>query len=133
MTWTTLLDPEVTRTFVDSDELHGAWFVPKDWPGKGPSVVMEIPECILHASFPQPSGVPVVMVNRPGPNVNVRGLIRSACKRAREVHACIGFMCNTAAQAEGAATIAGNTLPGYERVALERMYGCDNRARGNLS
>ena len=133
MTWTTLLDPEVTRTFVDSDELHGAWFVPKDWPGKGPSVVMEIPECILHASFPQPNGGPVVMVNRPGPNVSVRGLIRSACERAREVHACIGFMCNTGAQAEGAATIAGNTLPDYERVALERMYSCDTRARSNLS
>ena len=74
-----------------------------------------------------------MMINRPGPNVNVRGLIRSACQRAREVHACIGFMCNTGAQAEGAATIAGNLLPDYERVALERMYGCDNRARGNLS
>jgi len=61
MTWTTLLDPEVTRAFVDSEQLHGAWFVPKDWPGKGPSVVMEIPECILHASFPQPSGVPVAL------------------------------------------------------------------------
>jgi hypothetical protein len=133
MTWTTLLDPEVTCTFVDSEQLHGAWFVPRDWPDKGPSVVMEIPECILHASFPQPSGVPVVMINRPGPNVNVRGVIRSACERARECRACIGFMCNTAAQAEGAATIAGNLLPDYERVALERMYGCDNRARGNLS
>jgi hypothetical protein len=133
MTWTTLLDPEVTRVFMDSEQLHGAWFVPRDWPGKGPSVVMEIPECILHASFPQPSDVPVVIINRPGPSVNVRGLIRSACERAREVHACIGFMCNTAAQAEGAATIAGNTLPDYERVPLERMYSGDTRARGNLS
>ena len=133
MTWTTLLDPEVTRAFVDSEQLHGAWFVPKDWPGKGPSVVMEIPECILHASFPRPKGGPVVMINRPGPNVSVRRLIRSACERAREVHACIGFMCNTAAQAEGAATIAGNTLWDYERVALERMYSADTRARSNLS
>jgi hypothetical protein len=43
MTWTTLLDPEVTHTFMGSEQLHGAWFVPKDWPGKGPSVVMEVP------------------------------------------------------------------------------------------
>jgi hypothetical protein len=65
MAWTTLLDPEVTRVFMDSEQLHGAWFVPKDWPGKGPSVVMEVPECILHASFPRPSDVPVVIINRP--------------------------------------------------------------------
>ena len=52
--------------------------------------------------------------------------------RAR-YRACIGFMCNTADQAFNTAWFAGGLLPDYERVALERMCGCDTRARGNLS
>jgi hypothetical protein len=131
--WTTRLDPEVARPFVGSEELHGAWFVPKDWPGQGPSVVMEIPECILHVCLPQRNGVPMVWINRAGPIVDIKGLIRSACERAQGYRACIGFMCNTADQAHNAARFAGNLLPDYERVALERMYDADNRARGNLS
>jgi hypothetical protein len=53
MTWTTLLDPDLTRSYMGSGELHSAWFMQKGWPGKGPCVALEIPECKLHVCLLQ--------------------------------------------------------------------------------
>jgi hypothetical protein len=108
--------------------------MPKGWPGKGPIVSLEIPECKLHVCLLQLNGEPVVFVNRPRSNKNIKTWIRNACESARERQACLSFMCDTAEQAEQAANFAGKLLPkNYERVALERMYSPDTRARGDLS
>ena len=131
--WTTLLDPELP--YMGDKELHTAWFMPNGWPGKGPCVALEIPECKLHVCLLQLDGEPVVIVNRPRSNKNIKKWVRSACERAREYQACISFTCDTAEQAEDAAKLAAKFLPkDYERVALERMYRPETRVvRGNLS
>jgi hypothetical protein len=133
MSWTTLVNPETTRQYMGDKELHSAWFMPKGWPGKGPCVSLEIPECNLHVCLPQPDGEPVVIVNQPRFNKNVKSWIRGACARAREYQACLSFSCDTTEQAEQAARFAGRLLPNYERVALERMYRPETRLRGDLS
>jgi hypothetical protein len=107
MSWTTLLVPEMTRDYMGDKELHSAWFVPKGWP--------------------------VVIVNQPGTNKNIKYWTRSACKRARQYRACLSFACDTAEQIEEAAKVVGKILPNYERVALERMYRPETRVAGKLS
>jgi hypothetical protein len=133
MTWTTLVEPDLSRPHMGSRELHMVCLLPKGWPGKGACVSLEIPECKLIVCLPQPNGEPVVIVNQPFNN-NIKTWVRRACETACEYHACITFHCDTGEQAERAAKLAGRSLPNYERVALERMYGADTRRlRDNLS
>lgn len=131
MSWTTRVLPELTRPY-GVEEAHNAWFVPKGWPGKGPAVSLLIPECELQLCILDGKGEPVLMINRPSLNKNVKAWIRSACRVAIDYHATISFGCDTAEQAERAAKMAHKLLPNHERAAIERMYEARSRSRGTL-
>jgi hypothetical protein len=130
--WTTRLAPELTRRFCE-EEVHNVWFLPKDWPGRGPTVGMLIPECEVQYVRLGADGAPLAFINRPKKNKNIGQWLRRACESAIELGACLSLACDTAAQAEWGAKRAAKYLPGYERVALERMYRPEHRARGKLS
>jgi hypothetical protein len=108
-------------------------FLPKDWPGKGAAVTLGIPECELLCVFVGEDGEPVTFINRPRINRNVKSWVRGACEAARDYRAALHFNCDTPEQASRAAKLAGKLLPGYERVALERMYEPNTRSRSDLN
>jgi hypothetical protein len=133
MTWTTLVEPKYTKPY-GVDELHNVWFLPKNWPGKGTVISLLIPECELHFCFMHAgTDEPIVYVNRPTKNKNVKGWLRTVCEIGIEHKAAVSFGCDTAEQAGTAARRAAKLLRGYERAALERMYEASSRSRSNLS
>jgi hypothetical protein len=83
--------------------------------------------------FQDSDGEPVSFINRPEVNRNVEGWLKSACEIAIENRAFVIFHCDTAKQAKHAAKKAAKLLPGYRRVALERMYDPATRVQENLS
>jgi hypothetical protein len=131
-TWATRLAPELARGY-NIEEIHNVWFLPKDWHGCGPVVELLIPECELQYVMPSTDGEPLAIINRPQKNKNVDQWLRCACRMAVEIGACLSLACDTAKQAEQTAREATRHLPGYERVALERMYRAEDRVRGALS
>jgi hypothetical protein len=78
-------------------------------------------------------GEPKAIINRPQVNRNIKSWIRTACEVARDFRAVITFSCDTPEQAAQAAKRAAKLLPGYERVALERMYEANTRSRSDLN
>jgi hypothetical protein len=132
MTWTTRLQPELTRPF-GIEEVHSVWFTPKEWSGKGAVASLLIPECEMHLCMLGPDGAPVTFVNRPKANKKVKSWVRTVCELANERGAAVCFSCDTKEQAEMAASMAATLLPNHQRVALERMYQPDSRRMGGLN
>jgi hypothetical protein len=131
--WTTRLNPDLTRPY-GVEEVHNVCFEPKDWPGKGTTIALGIPECEMFYVFLTPDGEPAPpFVNRPQRNRNVKYWLRYVCKTASEEAAFVILSCDTAEQAERAAKKAAGLLPHHHRAALERMYEGKSRARNNLS
>ena len=46
--WTTRLDPTLTLPYGVA-ELHSGWWLPPQWPGRGTTVTLAIPDCGLPA------------------------------------------------------------------------------------
>jgi hypothetical protein len=129
--WTTRFDPEITNAW-GVPEAHFAYFEPSVWSERRTAVVLLIPECELQ--FAQiVDGEPVVMINRPQNNKNIKTWTRNACEIATDQMAFLSFTCDTAEEAERAARRAAKLLPKHKRVALERMYDVASRERGRLS
>jgi hypothetical protein len=125
MTWTTLIDPALTRGF---GAAHGAWFLPRKCPPPPRNTIaFLIPECELQFNVP---GVETTLVNRPRENKNVRTWLKHACHEASDQNAVLIVVCDTADQAERAAKMASKLLPKHERAALERIY--EEKARTGL-
>jgi hypothetical protein len=78
-------------------------------------------------------GEPATMVNRPQHNLKIKYWLRFACEMATKQELFMFFSCDTIEQAERVAKQAAKRLPRHRRVALERMYDPQSRARGNLS
>jgi hypothetical protein len=132
MAWTTRLDPALIRRFGSTD-LHLACFEPPDWPGRGMTFNLLIPECEFQCAFPDSQGNPVGMINRPTNNRNVKSWTKFACREADRAGAFLQLACDTEEQLETAVRQVGRLLPRYHRVTLERMYEPQNRSRSNLS
>jgi hypothetical protein len=130
--WTTRLDPKLTSAYGVA-ELHSVYFEPLDWNVTRPVVTLGIPECELHFASLIKTDEPLVMINRPVANRNVKYWLRHACQLATEGRAYLSFTCDTAEQAEQAAKRAAKLLPKHRRVALERLYEVTSRERGRLS
>jgi hypothetical protein len=127
MTWTTLLDPVLTRRY-GCGAAHGAWFVPRKCPPPPRNTIaLLIPECELQFNVP---GVETVFVNRPRENRNVRAWLKHACREASDHGAILIVACDTAEQTERAAKLASKLLPKHERAAIERIY--EEQARAGL-
>jgi hypothetical protein len=129
--WTTRLPPEQTRPY-GVEELHTVYFLPDDWPGKGPTISLLLPECELQCVTAGTDGIPLVMVNRPR-NKKIKYWLRIASKMAAEQNTCLIIGCDTSAEAERAAKIATRLLPKHQRAALERMEDPTARSRSRLS
>jgi hypothetical protein len=71
-------------------------------------------------------GEPVAMINRSRQNRSLKGWLRTACGIAKEQQAVLTLTCDTTEQAH-AAKLAARLLPGYRRVALERMAKAASR------
>ena len=80
-----------------------------------------------------PDGAPVTFVNRPKANKKVESWVRAVCELANERGAAVSFSCDTAEQAEMAASMAAKLLPNHQRAALERMYEANSRSMGGLN
>lgn len=107
-------------------------FEPPGWQGQGTTVVLGIPEVELHLAFVA-GEKPVVMINRPIKNTNVKRWTRYACKLATEYNAALLLLCDSAEQAEIGSRRVAKLLPRYRRIALERMRDPATRVRGRLS
>lgn len=129
--WTTCIDPEQTRDY-GVEELHTVCFEPVGWPGQGLSIGLLIPEGEVQYTLPATTadGDPVVVISHPRDDKSVRDLLRLVCKRATADSCFVNLVCETAEQAERAASLAGMWLPRHRRLALERLGG---RARDKLS
>lgn len=116
MNWTTRVPPE--RTF-GVEEVHVVYFVPNDWPAKGPTIGLEIPECKMQCVTLAPDGTPLVMINEPQ-NKDIKKWLRGACEMAVEQKAALIISCDTNEQAERAAKKATRLLPKHERASIRR-------------
>jgi hypothetical protein len=132
MEWTTRADPELTRQY-GVEEIHNAYFLPRSWPGKGPTFSLLIPECEVQFCFLDADGEPVGYINRPPTNRKVKSWIRTVCEEARRYSAAVTLSCDTQEQVERAAKQVARLLPGHERVSMERMQDPHTRVRGNLN
>jgi hypothetical protein len=130
--WTTRVEPELTRPFA-VEELHQVCFEPNGWPGKGEVVTLLIPECEMQTVWTAADGEPVALVNRPQKNRSVKYWLRSACKEATAKKAFLVFSCDTVEQAQRIAKRALKLLPHHRRMALERMFDPPGRNRRGLS
>ena len=132
--WTTRILPEYTRPY-GVEEVHNVWFVPNGWPGKGPAVSLLVPECELQFVTPAPTldGEPLIIVNRPQVNKNVKSWLRYACRLATTHSASLSVACDTADEAARAAKRAAKWLPNHQRAAIERMYDVAARVKEKLS
>lgn len=129
MTWTTLLDPELTRRYGFGPEAHAAWFVPQKCPAPPRNVVtLLIPECETQFVVP---GAPNVLVNRPQHNRSVKYWLKYACREASDQGAVLILACDTVEQVERATKLATKLLPRHDRTALERIYS--EQARTGLN
>jgi hypothetical protein len=117
--WRTLVPRELTRRHQPAD-IHGAIFLPKDWPGHGPVVTLFLPECLTQHCDLLGSGDALNVVTRLRWNGDVNHWLRLICEEVRDEHAAIIFTCDTLEQAEDAAKAAAPLLPDDERIALER-------------
>ena len=129
--WTTRIDPELSRPF-GVEELHSVWFTPPGWPGKVTTVGLGIPECELQVVWLDGKGEPIAMINQPQQNRSLKGWLRTACGIAKEQQAVLYLSCDTPEQAEHAAKLAARLLPGYRRIALERMAEAASRTDEGL-
>lgn len=123
--WTTLLDPAITRAGDYRKELHMAFFAPSNWPGKGTTVNLLIPECELQIVM---SPDLPLLVNQPQLNQSVKHWLRCACDVAANNSAMLMVSCDTAEQVEIACRRIAKRLPSFRRTAMERMYDVRNRA-----
>ena len=119
MKWTTLIPPERSRRY-RPDDVHAAIYVPRDWAGDAPVLVLQIPSCALTCG--QPGETPVI-IRRPQPNCDVDFWVSAVCKEGWLDHAAIVFSCQTPTQAEAVAAAAAQMLPNYERLPIERLGG----------
>jgi len=119
MKWTTLIPPERSRRY-RPDDVHAAIYVPRDWAGNGPVVVLQIPSCALACG--QPGEIPVI-IRRPQQNCDIAFWVDAVCEEAWPDRAAIVFSCNTEHQAEAVAAAAASMLPNYERLPIERLGG----------
>jgi len=133
MDWTTRFQPEMTRRFGVEEMIHTVCFEPDGWPGKGPCIGLGIPECELQYCVIGADGEPAAFVNRPQRNQKLKYWLRFVCEMATKERSFVMFSCDTVEQAERVARLAAKRLPRHQRVALERMYDAQSRARGNLS
>jgi hypothetical protein len=78
-------------------------------------------------------GEPVAMINRPQRNLKLKYWLRYVCEMATKERSFVIFSCDTIEQAERVAKQAAKRLPRHQRIALERMYDPQSRARDNLS
>jgi hypothetical protein len=129
--WTTRLKPELSRRY-GVNEIHEVCFEPNGWPGKGPVIGLGIPECELQFCFIGADSEPVAIVNRQRRNKGIRGWLRFVGKMATQQRLFVMLACDTAEQAERAAKMVAKWLPLHRRVALERMYDANSRARDKL-
>lgn len=129
--WTTKLDTALASRF--GVEVHTACYVPGGWAGKGASVCLGLPECELVMTLVDDAGVVKTLVNQPQINRDVSHWVQAACETAIERRAVVLFNCDTAEQLAAAILQAEPLLPGYERVALERMYDPQSRSKKGLS
>jgi hypothetical protein len=128
MTWTTLLDPALTRRYGFGAEAHAAWFMPRKCPAPPRNAIsFLIPECELQFVVPS---APNVLVNRPQHNRSVKYWLKYACREARDHGAILILACDTSEQVQRAAKMASKLLPQHERAALERIY--EEQARAGL-
>ena len=130
--WTTRFDPEFLRPY-GVEELHTLCFEPQGWPGHGNTITLGIPECELSFIWCDPAGDPAAVVNQPRFNRNVKCWTRTACEAAADFKAFLIIACDTSEQAAIAARRVAKLLPGYRRMALERLYCPEDRARDRLS
>lgn len=130
--WTTRVTPELTKPY-GIEELHHVWFTPTAGPGYGPTITLCIPECETQCVIPEPDQDPLIFINRPRENRNVKSWLRYICKWVTVDSFCVIFACDTAEQAEAAARLATKLLPNHDRAALERLYEANTRPRDRLS
>ena len=130
--WTTRLEPELARPY-GVEEIHTVCFEPDGWPGKGPCIGLGVPECELQYCMIGADGEPVAMINRPQRNLKLKYWLRYVCEMATKERSFVIFSCDTIEQAERVAKQAAKRLPRHQRIALERMYDPQSRARDNLS
>ena len=130
--WTTRFEPETTRRF-GVEEVHTVCFEPDGWPGKGPCIGLGIPECEFQYCLIGADGDAAAFVNRPQRNQKLKYWLRLVCEMATKERTFVIFSCDTVDQAKLVARLAAKRLPRHQRVALERMYDAQSRARGNLS
>ncbi|MEH2484378.1 hypothetical protein [Bradyrhizobium sp. AZCC 2230] len=125
MSWTTLLDPALTRSYGFGPEAHAAWFTPGKCPAPPRDVItLLIPECEIQFVI---LGAPNVLINRPRHNRSVSHWLKYACREARDQGAILILACDTAGQVEHAVKLAGKLLPRHHRTALERIYSEQSR------
>jgi hypothetical protein len=135
--WTTRLDPGITRQY-GVEEIHGAFFEPPGWLGKGATISLGLPECEVQVALPDPQDENSALVgwlNRGGPNQNVKHWISKACQQAAKIKggAALIVSCDTAEQIEIAARRVAKLLPQYSRMSVERFYEAKNRCKAGLS
>ena len=130
--WTTRLDPEITRPY-GVNEVHTVVFAPPGQMAGRPVVGLLIPECEIQVVGTGVDGEPFAVINRPQRNLRVKFWLRAACEQATEIGASLNLSCDTSEQAEHWASKAERLLPRrYQRVALERMYDPAARCRDDL-
>lgn len=129
--WTTRMPPERTEPFGVA-ELHVVYFLPNDWPGAGPTIGLQIPECKMQCVALAPDGMPLIMLKEPQ-DKNIKKWLRAACEMAAEQTACLIISCDTNEQATRAAKVATRLLPKHRRAAPERMDNPATRCRSGLN
>jgi hypothetical protein len=117
-------------------DLHLAWFIPNDWPGKGKVVDLGLPECEMHwcaVYDPDPDKI-VMAVNCPVLNRDIEYWIKPARQQAKRDRAPLMLSCDTAQQVDDAVRIAEKYVPrNHRRLPLERIYDPKDRADKPLS
>jgi hypothetical protein len=126
--WTTRLDPFLTAKYGVA-ELHSVAFEPLQWNADHVVAVLGLPECEL--CIATRGDDPLVVINRPSANPNIKYWTKYACALATDKMAFLSFTCDTAEQAEQAAKRAVKLLPRHQRIALERVYDVAARERAS--
>jgi hypothetical protein len=136
-TWTTRFESQLERELGErygyTQPIHNACFEPPIWSKHRTVIALGIPECELQFVALANDGEPVVCINRPAIDRNVKKWTRTACEIAAQHKAWLNLACDTPEQVEIATKRITKLLPQYRRVALERMYEVTSRERSKLS
>lgn len=125
MTFETLYPRNITRQYQYAD-VHGALFLPADWPGHGNMVSMLIPECETQYVMCRGDKPPIAVINRPQNHRGIEHWLDCICEMAPELKAGISIACDTADQVQAAVKMIGARVPNYRRAELD-PYGSDVR------